>query len=197
MDHDACHCGLGIAKKVLSLKHPPPPSPNLVLAPQSLLHQPTILQDSLLKGSMSVGGSVVWIDMTVPRAFHSCWDWVFWYCSAGCLLLLVITCLTLSHAAVSGPSLHDVINQRDRSRMRQLLVSEEPYNDLQTAYFVARALDNLGFSDSNKLVSWRYYPCHEYMHTPHANTHTKHTHACTHTTHTYAHACTHCLLHCI
>ena len=35
--------------------------------------------------------------------------------------------------------------------MKQLLVAAEPYSDIQTAYYVASGLLNLGFSDSNRL----------------------------------------------
>ena len=70
-----------------------------------------------------------------------------------CVLLVAISCLSLSQAATTTPSLHDVITQRDRSRMKQLLVAAEPYSDLETAYYVTNGLLSLGFSESNRLVS--------------------------------------------
>lgn len=70
-----------------------------------------------------------------------------------CVLLVAISCLSLSQAATTTPSLHDVITQRDRSRMKQLLVAAEPYSDLETAYYITSALLSLGFSESNRLVS--------------------------------------------
>ena len=74
-------------------------------------------------------------------------------------ILLLLASITLSLAAASDDvvtSLNNVITQRDKARLRQLVILAEPYTEAQTAYYVASGLQLLGPDDSDLQVSCNY-----------------------------------------
>ena len=52
------------------------------------------------------------------------------------------------HGAVS--SLEDVITQRDKTRLLELFGEAEPYEDVETPFFLISGLKVIGFDENNK-----------------------------------------------
>ncbi len=65
---------------------------------------------------------------------------------AGFLLLLSVC--WACHGAAS--SLEDVITQRDKTRLLDLFKEAEPYEDVETPFFLISGLQVIGYNENNK-----------------------------------------------
>lgn len=66
------------------------------------------------------------------------------------LVLLGSTGVWAAAGTESGRSLEDVISRRDQARLLEDFFSAEPYDEMETAYYILSGLDAFGFNDDNK-----------------------------------------------
>lgn len=67
----------------------------------------------------------------------------------------MVVAFQASHSAgmeESTGSLQDVISSRDQVRLEQVLYRSEPYQTLQEAYYIAKAVKGLGITAANRKV---------------------------------------------